>query len=151
MKQLAIRLSTINPCKSLDIVAGRCGTVSIGGQDMSGKARPYSPDLSGSVGFTWNLPLGANELRIDPSVFFTSEYFMNAAADPLLRQGGHAKYDLRVGYGPADAHWEVAFVGKNLTDKETLGVMMEMPGSPGTVSGFPERGRSLAGQVTFRN
>ncbi|MBK6673631.1 MAG: hypothetical protein IPG49_09180 [Proteobacteria bacterium] len=78
------------------------------------------------------------------------EVLLGAAAGPLLRQGGHAKFDLRV-VGPADAHWEVAFVGKNLTDKETLGVMMEMPGSPGTVSGFPERGRSLAVQVTFRN
>ncbi|MCC6633827.1 MAG: TonB-dependent receptor [Gammaproteobacteria bacterium] len=139
------------PCKSADIVAARCGTVSLGGQDMSGQERPYSPDITGSVGFTWNVPVGSNELRIDPSVYFTSGYFMNAAADPLLRQGGHTKYDLRLGYGPEDTRWEVAFVGKNLTDKETLGIMLEIPGSPGTVSGFPERGRSLALQVTFRN
>jgi outer membrane receptor protein involved in Fe transport len=95
--------------------------------------------------------MGANEIRIDPSMYLTSAYFMNAAADPLLRQKGYAKYDLRVGYGPDDSRWEVAFVGKNLTDKETLGVMLEVPGSPGSVEGFPERGRSLALQFTLRN
>jgi outer membrane receptor protein involved in Fe transport len=139
------------PCKSAALLAGTCGTVTLGGQNMSGLSRPYSPDFSGSLGFNLTLPMGANEVRIDPSMYLTSAYFMNAAADPLLRQKGYAKYDLRVGYGPDDSRWEVAFVGKNLTDKETLGVMLEVPGSPGSVSGFPERGRSLALQFTFRN
>ena len=139
------------PCKSAAIVARTCGTAGLGGQNMTGQDRPYSPEFSGSFGATFTLPLGANELRIDPSVYITSGYFMNAAADPLLRQKGYSKYDLRVGYGPEDARWEVAFLGKNLSDKETLGVMLEMPGAPGTVTGFPERGRSLAVQVTFRN
>jgi iron complex outermembrane recepter protein len=139
------------PCKSAAVVARTCGTASLGGQNMTGQDRPYSPDFSGSFGATFTLPLGAYQLRLDPSVFVTSGYFMNAAADPLLRQKGHSKYDLRVGYGPDDSHWEVAFVGKNLTDKETIGVMLEMPGAPGTVTGFPERGRSLAVQFTFRN
>ena len=139
------------PCKSAAIVAGTCGTVSIGGQDMSGQARPYSPDWSGSAGVSFNIPMGENLLRIDPSVYFSSAFFMNAAADPLLRQGGFTKFDLRLGYGPEDTSWEVALVGKNLSDKETVGVMLEVPGSPGSVSGFPERGRAIAVQFSLRN
>jgi outer membrane receptor protein involved in Fe transport len=48
------------PCKSAALVAGTCGTVSLGGQDTTGQARPYSPDISGSFGFTWNVPVGSN-------------------------------------------------------------------------------------------
>jgi iron complex outermembrane recepter protein len=139
------------PCTSRSILQATCGTATTGAQNMSGKTRAYSPDWSGSVGVTFQYMLGANQLRIDPSIYFTGGYFMNAAADPLLRQGGHAKYDLRVGYGPEDNAWEVAMVGKNLSDKETLGVMLEMPGSLGTVTGFPERGRAIALQFSFRN
>lgn len=139
------------PCTSRSILAATCGTPATGAQNMSGKPRAYSPDWSGSVGASLQYTLGGNQLRIDPSVYFSSEFFLNAAADPLLRQGGYAKYDLRVGYGPEDSHWEVAMVGKNLSDKETLGVMLEVPGSLGTVSGMPERGRSIALQVSVRN
>jgi iron complex outermembrane receptor protein len=138
------------PCKSADILALTCGTVSIGGQDMSGQQRPYSPEWSGSAGVSFNVPFGENMLRIDPSVYFSSGFFMNAAADPLLRQGSYTKFDLRLGYGPEDTSWEVALVGKNLSNKETLGVMLEIPGSPGTVSGFPERGRAIALQISLR-
>jgi iron complex outermembrane recepter protein len=139
------------PCTSLGILTATCGTPTTGAQDMSGKTRGYSPQWSGSVGMTFQYALGEHQLRIDPSIYFTSGFFMNAAADPLLRQNGFSKYDLRIGYGPEDNRWEVAMVGKNLSDKETIGVMLEMPGSLGTVSGFPERGRAIALQFSLRN
>jgi iron complex outermembrane recepter protein len=121
------------------------------GQDMSGKTRAYSPEWSGSLSASLQLPLAQNVLRIDPSVYFTTDFFMTASGDPLLSQGGFTKYDLRLGYGPEDSHWELALVGKNLGNKETLGVMLEMPGSQGTVLGVPERGRSVALQFSYRN
>jgi hypothetical protein len=55
-----------------------------------------------------------------------------------------------VGYGPEDSHWELALVGKNLGDKEILGFQLELPGSPGSFFGVPERGRSIALQFSFR-
>ena len=136
------------PCKSADILARTCGTASLGGAGHVGPgARRIRPSSAAASAPRSTLPFGANQLRIDPSVYFTSGYFMNAAADPLLRQGGYSKYDLRMGYGPEDAQLGSGLVGKNLSDKETLGVMLEMPGAPGTVTGFPERGRSIAAAV----
>jgi outer membrane receptor protein involved in Fe transport len=139
------------PCKSAAVLAQTCGTALSGGQDMSGQRRGYAPEWSGSVGASFMAPIGANQLRIDPAVYFSSNYFLNAAADPLLRQGGYAKVDLRVGFGPEDNHWEVAVVGKNLGDKETVGFKLETPGAPGTIDALPERGRAVAVQFSLRN
>jgi iron complex outermembrane recepter protein len=138
------------PCKSLALVAGTCGTATTGGQDMSGKRRGFAPTWTGSVGATITMPIAQNQLRIDPSIYFTSEYFLSAGADPLLRQGGYAKYDLRMGYGPEDNRWELALVGKNLGDKAVKAIGLEMPGSLGTTESLPERGRSVAVQFSFR-
>ena len=118
---------------------------------MSGKRRAYAPEWSGSISASLQFAAGANQVRIDPILSFTSEFFLNPAADPLLRQGGFAKYDLRVGYGPEDLKWEVAMVGKNLGDKATTGFMLEMPGALGTTWAMPERGRAVALQFTVRN
>lgn len=138
------------PCKSVGILQKTCGTATSGPQDMSGNRRAYAPQWSGSVGATLQFPLAGQQLRIEPSLAFSSQYFLNAAADPLLSQDGYVKYDLRVGYGPESAAWEVALIGRNLGDTETKGVALEMPGSLGTVSIFPERGRVLALQVSVK-
>ncbi|MDX9874567.1 MAG: TonB-dependent receptor [Spongiibacteraceae bacterium] len=112
--------------------------------DLSGVRRAFAAEWSGSVSALWVIPMSDNELRIRPTVNFTSEYYMTATADPILEQSGFAKYDLRIGYGPADKRWEVAMIGRNLTDKETIGYALGMPGANGTIAAMPERGRSIA-------
>jgi outer membrane receptor protein involved in Fe transport len=139
------------PCTSLGVLTKTCGTPTTGPQDMSGRPRGFAPEWSGSLGATWTGTVAGHQLRIDPSVYFTTDYYINAAADPLLRQGGYAKYDLRIGYGAEDGRWEAALIGKNLGDKPTVGYMLEMPGSPGTALAMPERGRSIALQLSVRN
>jgi iron complex outermembrane recepter protein len=139
------------PCTSVGILTRTCGTATAGPQDMSGKRRGYAPEWSGSLAASMQFAVGERQLRIDPVVSFTSSFFLTAAADPLLRQGGFTKYDLRVAYGPSDLQWEVAMVGKNLGDKATTGVALEMPGSLGTTWAMPERGRAIALQFTMRN
>ncbi|HEX7783061.1 MAG TPA: TonB-dependent receptor [Sphingobium sp.] len=120
-------------------------------QDMSGKRRAFAPKWSGVVGATLTLPFGNDaELKIDPSVFFTSQFFESASADPLLVQPGYAKIDLRVGYGPSDQRWEVAVIGKNLTDKATASYRLGIPLSPGSVAANPEPPRTIAVQMNVR-
>lgn len=120
-------------------------------QDLSGKDRPYAPDWSGNVGANLTLGLdGDNELRINPSLYFSSGFFQTASADPLLRQNAFAKADLRVAVGPADQRWEFAIIGKNLTDRTTASFRNALSSSPGAIFGITERPRTVSVQFTVR-
>jgi len=119
-------------------------------QDLSGSVRAYAPKFSGNVGLNFAYPMGDLELRVDPSMYFTTEYYQQASIDPLTLQGGYAKFDLRLGVGPADHRWEVALIGKNLTDKMTGSFRNNVPTSPGTIYALPDRPRSIAIQLSIK-
>lgn len=116
-------------------------------QDLSGSRRAYAPEFSGSVGASARYPVGRLELRIDPSVYFTTRYFQQASIDPLTLQSGYAKFDLRMGVGPADGRWELALIGKNLGDRSTGSFRNNIPTSPGTLYALPDPRRTVALQV----
>jgi outer membrane receptor protein involved in Fe transport len=120
-------------------------------QDLSGKRRGYAPEWSGNLSADMTWPVGEYQLRINPSVYFSSEFFESATADPLLRQGGYAKADLRLGYGPASERWEVAIVGKNLTDKATAGFRNPVTLAPGSQYVLPDRPRTIGLQVLIKS
>jgi len=118
-------------------------------QDMSGKRRPYAPRWSGNFTANFTMPLGDYELRADPSVYFSSAFYEQATADPLLEQGGYAKIDLRLGFGPANRRWEVAVIGKNLTDKATSGYRQGVTASS-SIYAYPDRPRAIAVQFSIK-
>lgn len=128
--------------------------VQIGGncfQDQSGNERGFAPEFSGGVGLSYAQPIFNDvELRIDPFVYFTSDFYQAATSDPLFEQPGYAKIDLRVGLGPEDRRWELAMVGKNLTDKATASFRNQIAGAPGSMWLNPERPRSLAVQASLQ-
>lgn len=119
-------------------------------QDLSGKRRPFAPQFSGNIGASLTVPAGAYQVRIDPGVYFVTDYNQQAGNDPLYVQKGYAKADLRVGFGPADGRWELAAIAKNLTDRQTASFRSGVTASPGSVIAFPERGRSVALQFTIK-
>ncbi|MEH6758399.1 MAG: TonB-dependent receptor [Parasphingorhabdus sp.] len=119
-------------------------------QDLSGKNRPFAPRWSGTFGANLTLPVGNLDLRIDPQMYFSSRYFLSAAADSLLEQNGYAKFDLRVGIGPSDKAWEFAVIGKNLSDQATSSFQAPLATSNGAVVLYPERPRSVAFQLRFK-
>jgi len=120
-------------------------------QNLSGKRRPYAPTFSGNAGFNVTLPLAGFELRLDPSLYFTSRFYQSGTIDPLIVQPGYVKFDARIGFGPADRRWEVALIGKNLTDKLTASGRGPVSAAGGTISASPDRPRSVAIQVSLRN
>jgi outer membrane receptor protein involved in Fe transport len=136
------------PCASLTADLGTCGTPSTGPQNMDGKRRGYAPEWSGGVGAMFLLPAGEYEFRAAPSVAFSSWFFENSAADPLLEQSGFVKYNLRLSFGPSTHKWEVAVVGKNLSNRETFGQLLQIPLANGSVWGSVDPGRSVALQFS---
>lgn len=88
-------------------------------------------------------------MRLDPLAYFTSNYFISPTADPLLEQSGNVKCDMRVAVGPADRTWELAVLGRNLSDQITSS-FRSSTSLPGSVYGLTDPVRTFAIQFTIR-
>lgn len=89
------------------------------------------------------------DLTLEPLVYFTSDFFQSASADALLSQDGNAKIDLRAAIAPVGGKWELALIGKNLTDRTTATFRNPVSQSPGTYAAQTERPRSVAVQFSM--
>ena len=119
-------------------------------QDLSGRRRAFAPEWSGSIGATLTAPLRNIELRVEPTVSFSSSY-KQQSFDPLYSQPAFAKIDLRVGIEDADHGWSLALIGRNLTNKATASFRNVVPTSPGSIVALPDRARSVAIQFTINS
>ncbi|MGC6511883.1 MAG: TonB-dependent receptor [Parvibaculales bacterium] len=89
--------------------------------DYTGKTQPQLSDVSGFIGASYDMTVMGNyNLNINGSMSFASEYFASSTYDPALIQDDHEKFNLRLGLTPASERWEIALLGKNLTDEEIL-------------------------------
>jgi hypothetical protein len=68
---------------------------------------------------------------------YVSRYFHQVDQDPADIQPGYVKVDARVAVGDNDGRWELALLGRNLTDKKTKVFSADAPG-------LPTRGRHFA-------
>ncbi|GAB3269941.1 TonB-dependent receptor [Parahaliea aestuarii] len=136
------------------------GAVQPGGVtcDATGKRKEYTPEYSGSVSAEYILPLGDSlELRTVFDLVFSDSYLFNPTLDPRSEQDAYAQYNLRVGIGDQAGNWEVAFIGKNLSDEDVVTYGGEAPlagaltGGTGTAYyQFLDRPRTLALQALYR-
>lgn len=118
-------------------------------QDLTGKPLIYAPDWKGSVAADVEHSLTSDlEFRARGLLTFTSSYFMTADNDPIDSQEGYAKLDLRLAVGSSDGHWELALLGRNLTDQATSNVANDVPAITGAHYRAYDQPRSVA--VQFR-
>ena len=79
---------------------------------------------------------------------FTSEFSWGPNPDPQEIQDSFEKFDLRVGLAGNNRQWEVAVVGKNLSDEKTFRFYGELPGPAGRFANI-DRGREVGIQAKF--
>ena len=140
-----------------DFTNGQCffGAVPDNGPfcDYTGNSQQMLSDISGFVALDVNIPVANDyELNLNGSVNFASEYDASATYDPALVQGGFAKLDLRASFSPYDDRWEIAVLGKNLTNKQTINFGGDVPlagNSFGVKSNYSywSQGRTIAVQL----
>lgn len=120
-----------------------------GTQDLSGKRRAYAPEWSGNVAANLTYPVNDSlTVKFSPVLYFKSEHFLSAEADPLLSQDGFAKLDARLALS-SEAGWDLAVIGRNLTDKLTGSFASAVTGANGSTRYLVERPRSFAVQLSF--
>ncbi len=109
------------PCYTRQTAAEGClpdgGTTT---QDLTGRPRPLAPDFTATLKANWDAPLNNNlNLTGGLELYISDSFFTIADLDPVSVQPSYEKLNARVGIGSSDGRWEVALVGRNLTDELT--------------------------------
>jgi len=126
--------------------------------DSSGKTREFTPELQATFTADYVYALSENlELRTVMDLVYSDEYFASPTIDPNLIQDSYVKVNARISLGSTDGKWDVALVGKNLTDEKVMSFGNQAPTSTTLTGGnatvyyaFYDRPASLALQGTLR-
>lgn len=123
-----------------------------GFRDASGENTQFSPEFAYNLNFDWRIPMTDGlEGRAVLNVNYSDEFATVGDLDPLIGyQDEFTMVDLRLSIGAPDGTWEVAALGKNLTDEIVGYNNNDQPLVPG--NGFNSVGklRSYAVQATYR-
>jgi len=92
-----------------------------GSCDLTGVVLPFAPDYSGSFTANYEHPI-SNKLTFigDVTVNYRDDFRTDATNDPEFVQEFYDKWDVRMGLRIGE-NWEVAVIGRNITDEYTFG------------------------------
>ncbi|WP_175597340.1 TonB-dependent receptor [Peristeroidobacter soli] len=119
-------------------------------QNLAGRATARSPDWSGNVGATLDVPMGnALSFGLAADAYYTGKYYSSETQAPGALQESFWRFDASARV-VADA-WELALLGRNLSNEFYIVYATDKPGTStsqqyGTVS----RGREVWLEATYR-
>jgi len=122
-------------------------------RDASGEQNTFSPEWAYNLNLDYRLPVGDSlEARAVLNINYSDDYFTAGDLDEIYAmQDAFTKYDARLSLGSIDGTWDIALIGKNLSDEETSsGNSNDQPLVPGNGFTQTDRFRSYAVQATYR-
>jgi outer membrane receptor protein involved in Fe transport len=99
-------------------------------QDLKGKRLPYASDWMGLVGFNYNHSLGDYRLVLYGSVSYRTKYNASQINIPDAEIDGYELIDAGVRFGPENGLWELALIGRNLSDEYHFTAVNDAAGGP---------------------
>lgn len=122
-----------------------------GGNDLSGRTNQNAPKFTLTTSAEYQQPVGAFLLTAMGELQHSSSYFAATDLDPNVRQPAYTKYNASLTFAPQDERWEIALVGRNLTNERTFFYGNDTPLFAGSFQVFVEQTRSVAlrGKVRF--
>lgn len=124
--------------------------------NYKGKTNQYVADYSGNVGLVYTTMVSNDlEFRGGADFVFTGDYNSSQNLDPSQEQDAYVKTNIRLSLADVVAGWEVALLGKNITDETVISYSNDTPLSSnifGSIGhyGFVEPPRTIAIQGTYR-
>lgn len=119
--------------------------------NAAGQPVPRSPKWSGTLFADVAVPLGRTvDFIANGGVTYRSSAFLEESFNPAAAQDSFAKFDLRLGVRGENKRWEIALVGKNLTDELTASHAFNTPLAAGVISKFLQPPRTIALQAKFQ-
>ena len=126
--------------------------------DYTGTRAQFAPKWTGFAAADFNYPVsGTLELALNVNADFSSKYRSGNVLDPFTDQADYAKLGARLALGTIDDGWEIALVGRNLTNRRIVLTAGQLPlsttltGNQGTAySGIFDRPRNIAVQASIK-
>lgn len=129
-------------------------------QSLDGNDRPNAPKWSGFLQLNYERPIGDNLIfGATANVQFKDELGL-LATDKTAIQDSYETYDANIRIGTADGKWQLALIGKNLSDETAFRSAGNVPGTggnTGTPEGYPSdlqgvyiRPRQVELELTWR-
>ena len=119
-------------------------------QDLSGREPLYSPQWAGNIFGEFFRDLGGLELSAILEANFSDSFFITQDLDSNLEQDSFTKLNFRLALATPDQGWEVALIGKNISDEKTASFGNDVPILNGAFFKFLDRPRTVAVQGTLR-
>ena len=136
------------PCSQFQVDNGLCTT---GTQNLNDRPLQYAPNYSYNISGEYVWPIGNNmELVGFLRVYGEDDKDLSLDLDPNTVQDSFTKLDARMTLAAMSGRWEVSLVGRNLTDKTTIGFGNDINLFRGSYFGITESPRSLVLQATLR-
>jgi len=102
------------------------------GRNAKGEDLIHSPDWTGNVYINYQQSLFDDlQLRLRLETVYSDDFAYNLNYAEPLRQDSYLKWNARVSLSSADKSWEIALIGKNLTNEKTASFGGAVPLSPG--------------------
>ncbi|SFS09596.1 TonB-dependent receptor [Sphingomonas jatrophae] len=109
-------------------------------QDLGGAALSVAPEWTGTLGASYDTIVG-DGFKIGGSVDarYSDSYIASAFDQPDSRQGSYVNLDASIRFGAEDDRWQLAVIGKNLTNRFYVTGVVDGPstgGGTGTPAGL---------------
>jgi len=127
-------------------------TASAGGcsQDLSGRELTNAPEWSANISLDHMLPVGDTlEFNSHVTLVYTGEQYTATDLDAHSLEQSHTTLNARLALGDNSGSWEVALVGKNLTNEEIRSWTNDLFYLEGAQFSYIEPPRTLALQFNF--
>jgi iron complex outermembrane receptor protein len=120
-------------------------------QNLDGRPTEDAPLWTASLGANYNYPFASGHvLGLSVDTRYSAAYNFSSVDDPLAKQGGYFYMDASARLMTHDDKWEVALVGKNLTNKFYFNTEWSTTNT-GSGTGSPEPRGEEADLVGFAN
>ena len=122
------------------------------GQNASGRDLPGAPEVSGRLGFSYEQPIAAGfNLDLDGDLNFSGRYAASLTYAPFTYQKAFAYLNLSARLTREGEPWELAIIGRNLTNEAHIISAGDIPGgSLGDIGVTTNDPRSFTFQLTYR-
>jgi outer membrane receptor protein involved in Fe transport len=145
------------PCYGGQTEAEGCLTLASGGtgQNLNGRTLANAPEWVAQLGAEYERPIGSSlQLGLTFNTNYSSDYLYIPELHPGGKQDAYATYDASVRIGAANDLWDVALIGRNLSNEAVVSCGQDggtvIPGVPSDPIAFVLRSRQILLQLTVR-
>ncbi|CAA0119166.1 Pesticin receptor [Zhongshania aliphaticivorans] len=125
--------------------------------DYSGKTNQYAADYSGNILLGYEREIGNTLiLRANLDAIFSDEYHPSPNLDDRVKQDAFIQFNGRISLSSNDGEWELALLGKNLSDELIILYAVDTPVAKKVIAGttthhgFTNPPRTFALQASYR-